>query len=245
MFLVKDQRHGATYLVFTAADPRKDGYRGEVMEGVSLDYDMEAVYSWSDGHARPEACVGQSSENPKHYKVFKYRSELQSAGYQPIPGTPLVYGSSAHYDKLRLVPPDPIQTGDEDWYEYLDKLDEDSRRRRQQSQTSASPAGNSRDEVAAWIAKKHFLADSGIREVWYLPLGAPPDEIRFLELNDRFASAESQPEAIDFGLDIEGARFRLLVADITSEQLDRIKQDPSRLPPGWTLDGNRIWRRGA
>ena len=34
-------------------------------------------------------------------------------------------------------------------------------------------------------------------------------------------------------------------AAITSEQLNQIKLDPSRLPPGWSLDENRIWRRGA
>ena len=99
--------------------------------------------------------------------------------------------------------------------------------------------------MAAWIAKKHFLADSGIREVWYLPLGAPADEIRFLELNDVSPSVETKPDAIDFGLDIEGVRFRLVVADITSEQLEQIKQDPSHLPSGWSLDGKRSWRRGA
>ena len=75
---------------------------------------MEAVHRWPDGHARPEACVGRAPENPKHYKVFKYRSELQSAGYQPVSGTVLVYGSWAAYDKLRLVPPDPVQTDDEE-----------------------------------------------------------------------------------------------------------------------------------
>src|SRR5207245_5534241 len=43
MFLVEHHRYGATYLVFTYEDPQKDGYKGNVEEGISLDYDMEAV----------------------------------------------------------------------------------------------------------------------------------------------------------------------------------------------------------
>ena len=81
--------------------------------------------------------------------------------------------------------------------------------------------------------------------MWYLPREAPPGEIRLLELNERLAGAESRAEAIDFGLDVEGAQFLLFVADITSEQLDQIKKDPSRLPSGWSLDESKIWRRGA
>jgi hypothetical protein len=135
------------------------------------------------------------------------------------------------------------QFDDEQWYEFLDEIDEVSRRRRQRAREPAQLAGKSRDEVAAWLAKKHFIADSGIREVWYLPTGAPPDEIRFLELNDRLAGTESKVEAIDFGMDVEGAHFRLFVADITSKQLKQIKKDPSRLPKGWSLDGHIVWRR--
>ena len=95
------------------------------------------------------------------------------------------------------------------------------------------------------MAKKHFITDTAIREIWYLPQGSPPEEIRFLELNDRLAGAASDVQAMDFGLDIEGASFRLLVADITSEQIHEIKNNPVRLPSGWSLDGGMVWRRGA
>src|SRR5947207_3689825 len=97
MFLVKDERQGSTYLVFTWEDPRKDGFIGEVIEGVSLDYDVNAVHRHSDGHIRPEGCVGQAAENPKQHKVFKYTSELQPAGYHPIAGTAHVFGSYSEY----------------------------------------------------------------------------------------------------------------------------------------------------
>ena len=243
VYLVEDNRHGATYLVFTWEDPRKAGCKGRVVEDVTLDYDMEAVHSWPDGQAMPEACVGRAPDHSKHYKVFKYSRELTSEGYEPVVGNPVVFGSWKEYVEIHLIPPDPEQTDDQLWYDYLDKLDEDSRRRRRNPQVIAMPSNGNRDEVAAWVAKKHFVTDSAVREIWYLPQSAPPEEIRLLEVSDRLAGPESEVEAIDFGLDIEGARFRLLIADITSEVLDQIKQNPSRLPSGWSLDDNKIWKR--
>ncbi|HYT93680.1 MAG TPA: hypothetical protein VEL76_33485 [Gemmataceae bacterium] len=246
MFLVKDTRHGATYLVFTWNDPRKDGYKGNVIEGVSLDYDMEAVHSWPDGEARPEACVGRKPDKPKHYKVFKYRSDRRAAGYQPVAGTAVVFGSWSDYVKLHPDVDYLVKLDADKWFKHLDDLDEVSRlRRREREQEPDLPAGKSRDEVAAWVAKTHLFIDHGIREVWYLPRGAPPDEIRLLELSDRLAGPEGRTEAIDFGLEVEGASFHLLVADVNSDQLEQIKQDPSQLPPGWSLDGKGVWRRGA
>ncbi len=173
--------------------------------------------------------------------MFKSSSERDSEGYQPVPGEPVVLDSWMDY--LKLFHPEDLP--DEEWYRQLDRYDEASRLRRQRAEVPAQPTTGSRDEVAAWVARKHLIADSAIREVWYLPREAPPEEIRLLELNDRLAGDESQAEAIDFGLDVEGARFRLFVADVTSDQLDRIQRDPSRLPPGWSLEDTRIWRRGA
>lgn len=245
MYRLEDHRHGAIYQVFTWDDPRRAGYKGSaVEEGVTLDYDMEKVHTWADGEPSPDECLGRSPNDPKHYKVFKYCPERRQEGFEPLPGTVVVFGSWSDYTKLHLIPPDPNETDDAAWYDYLDKLDEDSRRR-QYARQEGPPPGGSRDDVAAWVAKKHLIADSAIREVWYLPQGAPPEEIRLLELNDRLAGNGEHAEAIEFGLDIDGAAFHLFVADITSEQLTRIKQDPSRLPPGWSLDENRVWRRGA
>ena len=76
------------------------------------------------------------------------------------------------------------------------------------------------------------------------PRGAG-DEIRLLELSDHLTSSSPEVGAIDFGLDVEGVRFRLSIADISGEQLEQIKRHPSRLPPGWSLDRKKIWRRGA
>jgi hypothetical protein len=245
MFLVTEQRHGVTHLVFTVEDPRHRGFRGSLIEGVSLDYEPLKVYHWPDGDPSPEACVGRAKDDPKRYKVFRYGSECDAAGYERVPGIPLVFGSWSDYLAVRLTPPDPEQIRDEQWFDYLDKLDEDSRQRRRTHPGPTRPTNGNRDEIAAWLAKTHILSDSAIREVWYLPTGAAPDEIRLLEVNDRFAGSEEQIDAVDFGVDVGGKPFRLFVADITSDQLVRVKEDPSQLPPGWSIDGARHWGRQA
>lgn len=243
MFLVEDKRHGANYLVFTVEDPRKAGFNGAIVEGVTLDYDLGAVHSWPDGQEAPNVSVGQSASDPKHFKVFRTPFDRDREGYSPVSGTALQFGSWKEYARLHLIPPDPDQFDDEVWYDYLDKVDDDASRRRQRQSEILPPLAHDRDTVAAWVAKKHLVADNSIREVWYLPNGASPDEIRLLELNDRLGTLNSDANAIDFGLDVNGARFRLLVADISSEQLDRIKKGRSNLPTGWSLADNQVWGR--
>jgi hypothetical protein len=243
MFLVEDQSYGATYLVFTWEDPRKAGYKGNVKEGVTLKYDMLAVHAWPDGEPAPEACVGQDPADPSQYEVFKYSRDLQAAGYRPVGGKAVLFGSWSDYLKLRLTPPRPDQIDDDSAYHYLDTVDAFGRDLRHQPDAAAEPAGAGRDEVASWVAHKHLLSDRGIREVWYLPATAPPEEIRLLEVNDRFVGNESRVEPVDFGLDIEGARFRLLVADITSDKLAELRRNPAALPPGWSLEGASVRQR--
>jgi hypothetical protein len=241
VFLVEDKRLGTTNLVFTWENPQRAGYQGKIIEGVALDYNMEVGHGWSDGQSRPMPSLGRDPNKPKSYKVFKDGRELLSAGYEPVPGTPVVFGSWKDYLKLYGAEDLP----DEDWYQELDRFDQASRLRRHRAQGTAPVTFNNRDEVAAWVAKKHLNVDSGIQEVWYLPQESPAEEIRLLELSDRFAGIESKAEPIDFGLDIEGALFRLFVADISSDEFDQIQHDPSRLPPGWSLKGSTRWRRGA
>jgi hypothetical protein len=136
--------------------------------------------------------------------------------------------------------------GDTDWLEFLDQLDAVARRRRQRQAEPETPNGHDRDQVAAWIARRHLLADSAVRQVWYLPEAAPPNEIRFLEVNDRLcdpALTTPQVEAIDFDLDIQGSPFKLFVADISGDQLNQIRGGELHLPQGWQFNGNRVWGR--
>ena len=48
-YLVTDERVGPPVLVFTLKNPQSDGYDGDVDEGITLDYDMDAVHIWSEG----------------------------------------------------------------------------------------------------------------------------------------------------------------------------------------------------
>jgi hypothetical protein len=134
------------------------------------------------------------------------------------------------------------------WFEFLDELDAVSRRRQRRVGEPAPPATADRDAMARWVARKHLVSDSGIREIWYFPQGAPPDEIRFLEVNDRLSLSDAEVtrvEPIEFGLAGQDARLKLLVADVSGDQLDAIKAGCLELPRGWELSGNTIWgRRG-
>jgi hypothetical protein len=58
-----------------------------------------------------------------------------------------------------------------------------------------------RDALARGYARRHLETDSGVEEIHYLPTGAPPREIRFLEVN-RLISGTTPLEPIDFGVDI-------------------------------------------
>lgn len=242
MFLVPDKIGDVTYLVFTGEDPRRSGFAGKVIDDVALDYDMDAVHRWPNGDPAPDACVGRAPDDPTHFKVFRYAADLQAAGFQPVAGDPVVFSSWSDYLKLRTTPPGP-DTPDEYWYDYLDELDKNAREWRKRAPDTSEPVSTARDEVAKWIAAKHFIADSSIREIWYLPREAPADEIRLLEVNDRFVVNDETVEAIDFDLSVKGAPFRLRIADMSSDQLDQVKHDPGRLPVGWSLDDGQVWRR--
>lgn len=94
----------------------------------------------------------------------------------------------------------------------------------------------SRDEFAHWIGRRHFAIDKGIRRILYLPTGAPPGEVRLLEVNVLASIPETAPvEAVDFMPEIEGINYTLFVADVTPRQLDAVMKNQLALPPGWEL----------
>ncbi len=150
-------------------------------------------------------------------------------------------------DKAKLVQ-ELTELDDADWADVLER----ARRERQNGfePEPTLPKTPSRDELAQWCGRSHLAADPGIKEVIYLPGNAPPNEIRLLEVNLFSHVAPDAPiEPIDFGSEPEFAsRFLLLVADVTPEQWEAIKQGQLPLPAGWVLDGNvsiRARRRSA
>lgn len=247
MYLVKDRRFGINNYVFTHTDPRADGYKGEVIEDVTLDYDMNMIHRWPDGQPPPNPQLGRDPNDLKHYRVFKSPEDLNAAGYEVIHlNTPFTDYSWSDYRKHYYPAPEDYakaMTQDE-WFDFLEEADSAAKIRKQMSQPDKPSQGTNRDQVAKWVAKRHMGADGGIRQVWWLRTGSPGDEIRFLEVSERFTGEAAKIEPIDFGLDVDGANYRLLVADVSGEQLEKIKADPAKaLPKGWRIDDALVWGR--
>jgi hypothetical protein len=109
-------------------------------------------------------------------------------------------------------------------------------------QTRPDPQATAR-HFAEWLARRHMSSDMAIERVIYLPTGAPDDEIRLLEVNRLINPPDPDAiEPLDFSPD--DLTFKVFVADVTSDQWERIKGEPALLPPGWRLDGNLIFTRG-
>ncbi len=248
MFLVKDRRLGMDKYVFTRTDPRTEGYQGDVEEDVTLDYDMNAIHLWPSGQ-RPRPQLGRDPQAPKSYKVFKFPEELHAAGFEFVhSNTPFVAYSWSDYRKRYYPVPEqfaPEMTRDE-WFDFLEEADIATKIRKRMSEPNKPKQDSDRNQIAEWVANRHMGADGGIHQVWFLPLGSPADEIRLLEASERFMGEAEKIEPLDFGLDIDGAKYKLMVADLSVEQLDKIRANPAHsLPKDWTIDGALIWdRRG-
>jgi hypothetical protein len=249
MYLIKDRRLGMDKYVFTHSDPRTEGYKGDVLEGVTLDYDMNAIHLWPDGQRCPSPKLGRDPKNPKHYKVFKFPEELQAAGFEFVySNTPLVVYSWSDYRKLYYpVPEEYAKTMTQDeWFDFLEEADFAIKIRRKMSEPTVPKRGSNQEQIAAWVADRHMRADGGIHQIWFLPTGSPADEIRLLEVSERYTGQAAKVEPVDFGLDLDDAKYKLLVADVSGEQLEKIKTDPAKsLPKDWKIGGALIWdRRG-
>ena len=101
------------------------------------------------------------------------------------------------------------------------------------------------DEFARWVAQRHLASDAALDRVVYLPTGSPADEIRLLEINRFLNGADPDPiEPLDFTPETDSP-FRVFVADITSGQWERVRNEPDKaLPAGWRLPDNRVFVRG-
>ena len=250
MFLVKYRRLGMDKYVFTQVDPRSEGYKGDVIEDVTLKYNEEKIHLWLDGEPCPDPQLGRDRRNPKLFKVFKFPNELNEAGFEFVHNNaPFVaYSWSDYRKRYDPVPEEYVKrmTRDE-WFDFLDEVDSAARLRNTLSefQKRERPGlGSGREQIAEWVAKRHMGIDGGIQEVWFLNSGSPADEIRLLEVNDRFAGDSSNIEPLDLSLDIDGAKYKLMVADISARQLETIKADPVKaLPRDWKFDEPRVWGR--
>jgi hypothetical protein len=93
--------------------------------------------------------------------------------------------------------------------------------------------------MAAFYGKRHKTTDPSIREIHYLPTGAPPNEIRLVEVNEAITGTAS-PEPIDFGVDPGTPNeHKQIVIDVTPEQWEEVQEGTLSLPKGWTLEGSQ------
>ncbi len=127
-------------------------------------------------------------------------------------------------------------------HEYADLIRQVDEQRRQAAVNAAQQnpprRGMSKEDFVAWIARQHFAIDKGITRILYLPAGAPPEEVRLLEVNVLASLPENGPvDAVDFMPDIDGVPFTLFVADVTPRQFEAIMNRQLPLPSGWQLDG--------
>lgn len=102
-----------------------------------------------------------------------------------------------------------------------------------------------RDSLARWYATRHLSIEPTIREIIYLPEGAPDNEIRLMEVNTLSMIPDDAPvEAIDFRVDMDlPGEHRLFVADVSPGQWERIRVGSLELPAGWRLENNQIFGR--
>jgi hypothetical protein len=106
------------------------------------------------------------------------------------------------------------------------------------------PTTFNRDAMAAHYAKRHKAIDDDIAAIYYLPTGAPPNEIRLVEVN-RAIKTLAEPEPIDFGVDSGSANeHRLVVLDVTPAQWAEMQNQTRTLPAEWSLEGSRNLSNG-
>lgn len=63
-------------------EERPEGIQWEIQEGVDLD-NPPNLWLWPDGEPAPEGVLCRSTSDPKRYKVFKYRREIDPGEFQP------------------------------------------------------------------------------------------------------------------------------------------------------------------
>jgi hypothetical protein len=132
---------------------------------------------------------------------------------------------------------DEIAALPENQYRFFIKELAINRREKYGGKFKESPEDDSRDSVAQWVAHNHMFIDPGIIEVWYLPEGAPENEIRLLEVNAMLnENAHEQTPPVDFGFDEGNLAFRLFVWDVSPTAWKRIQEGEVLLPPGWNVN---------
>lgn len=109
-----------------------------------------------------------------------------------------------------------------------------------------SDLSKERAAFAEWLARQHLRFDSRLTQVVYLPDGAPDDEVRLMEVNTGLFPEPGNPIVpVETTPAVTDIPYRVRIVDITPDEWRHIQTDPSLLPTGWSLEGNRITRRAG
>jgi len=100
------------------------------------------------------------------------------------------------------------------------------------------------EEAAERLIDWHFKIEPELEKVYLFPSQSPPGmepTIQLLEINGATLPMGSiEPFAFAPAGDIP---YRVSVAAITPEELDKFQADPGRLPKGWELEKAKLYTR--
>lgn len=96
-----------------------------------------------------------------------------------------------------------------------------------------------RDAMAKNHARSHQQVTPSITAIYYLPHGAPPREVRLIEVSPNIPDLTTNPvEPVGFGIDGGTEDFHMLeILDVTPAMWDKIQDGRLELPAGWSLKG--------
>jgi hypothetical protein len=100
-----------------------------------------------------------------------------------------------------------------------------------------------KEQVATELIRAHFKVEPHLTEVWRI-LGdneaSPSEPIKLLEVNvATVATGSITPFSFT---PTEDVPFPTIIVEVTPEEFESVKKDPSKLPRDWSLAGGRARR---
>lgn len=100
-----------------------------------------------------------------------------------------------------------------------------------------------KEQVATDLIRAHFEVEPYLTEVWRILSeneASEEEPIKLLEVNGAtVATKRVMPFCFGPTKDVP---FLTVIAEVTPQELEAIRRDPTRLPQGWSLDGGRARR---
>ncbi len=101
----------------------------------------------------------------------------------------------------------------------------------------------SKDAVATELIRAHFDVEPHLTEVWRIfgdNEASPTEPIKLLEVNvATVATGSITPSSFTPTHDVP---FPTIIVELTPQEFEAVKQDPSKLPRGWSLSVGRASR---